>query len=181
MEAAPENPVEAEKKSGGLGDIIDRAQARLKSGIGSPAEDQDQPGEDEEEKPRWKRYTPAKQKEEIAGFLGTLLTVLLAAWSVPDELKPNKEETDALASVTTRLLLRHIDISGKLTRDALDLIGIVAVISGWYTRTAPAWREYRQVAAAKKAEGKVIDTQEVKSEEAPTPAPRLFQPRGGLG
>lgn len=128
-----------------IGSVIDRARQNLNSP--DPGEGE---GEGEGESRRPRKYTTSKQKEEISQFIGTILALFLAAWTVPDDLKPNRDETDALAGVTTRLLLRHVDLSGKLTQDALDLIGIIAIISGYYARTASGWKVYRDEQKARK-------------------------------
>lgn len=78
-------------------------------------------------------------------MVATIFMLGVAAWSIPDDLKPTEEEVNALAQPATRILLRHVDLSGKLTGDALDAVGMLVVISGYYVRTAAMWRQYRAI------------------------------------
>ncbi len=119
-----------------LSGLLDRARDNLTSDAPEPP------------KSKWSKYKASKNKNEVTTAISSLLVLFLASWKVPDELKPNEAETEAVSNYATRLLLRHVDLSGRLTADALDVIGIVAVLSGYYARTASNWREYRDLQAA---------------------------------
>lgn len=64
---------------------------------------------------------------------------------MPEDLKPNQDEIGLLSERITSLLLRHVNIAGKLTQDALDVIGILAVASGYYARTKSRWDAFREM------------------------------------
>jgi hypothetical protein len=128
-----EPPAEGMSFSG----LLDRARDNLATGITGEV-----PG-----KPRKKYIRPA-QRDEIGTVVASLLTLMISAWAVPSDLKPNDEEINALASPCTGIILRHVNLSGRLTGDVLDAIGILAVVSGYYARTASAWRAYRPAGEA---------------------------------
>jgi len=78
-------------------------------------------------------------KEDVSTLLITLLTLGVSAWNVPPDVKPNGAEISAFSVPLTNILLRHVNLTGKLTRDALDVISMIAAGSAYYARTAGAW------------------------------------------
>jgi hypothetical protein len=90
-----------------------------------------------------KKPSTAQEKEaaDIGEDFPTILTSVLAlvfsALSMPEEMKPNKDELGAVSYHATRIMLRHIDVTNKLNADALDIIGILSTGAGWYMRVSP--------------------------------------------
>lgn len=91
-----------------------------------------------------------KDAEQIATLLTALMTMVVAGLKVPGDLKPTDDETAAFTVPLTNILLRHLPISGKMTADTMDAIGMIAAVSVYVTRTAPAWSEYNQAARARR-------------------------------
>ena len=56
------------------------------------------------------------------------------------EIKPNESELGVFSNHLTGILIRHLPISKGLSADALDIIGIFAVVSGYYARVSPELR-----------------------------------------
>lgn len=102
-----------------------------------------------------KRAKSGAQAEEVTTFVITVMTLLLSAVQMPPDLKPNDDEIGAFSVPATKLLMRHVNLTGKLTQDALDVIGMVAAISAYGVRTGAAWKNYR---AAKDAEKAALDS-----------------------
>lgn len=92
---------------------------------------------------RYKEKRKAKS-EDFSNVVVTLLTLILAAWDRPSDLKPNEDEIGAFSVPCTRMLLRHIPLTAKLSQDALDVIGMVGAASAYYVRTKDAWSIYNQ-------------------------------------
>jgi hypothetical protein len=55
----------------------------------------------------------------------------------------SEDETQAFSVPVTRLLLRHVPLTSKLSQDALDVIALVGGFSAYYVRTADGWKKYR--------------------------------------
>lgn len=141
VEIEVEDHQESPASKSGLGELLNRAQKNLTREF-TPEEDK--PTKSKKRDRASSHYVRPQQREDITTLVSSLLALLMAAWSVPPGLKPDEDEVGALASYSTRLLLRHVNLSGRITADVLDVIGIVAVVSGWYARTAPAWRVYME-------------------------------------
>jgi hypothetical protein len=158
--------------------FIDRAKSKLvemgnAEVSGSPAA--------EKPEPRWKRYQKgAKErlekeetKAELATLVSTIIVLLLAMWPAPDSVKPNQAETDGFSEHTCSIIVRHIDLSGKITGDVLDVIGLLAVIGSWLTRVGPELRAINEQNEKTKVvggvptkalkSGKTMPVQEVRS------------------
>ncbi len=124
------------------GSLIDKARGILSSGIGNV---QEKLGTEGRTKKKW--ISPAKRAEQeknVTTLVTSLVVMLVAGWKVPDELKPNDVEMSAVSGCSTSILLRHVNISGRLTQDVIDVIGIVATVAAYVSRTSPAWRVYRE-------------------------------------
>lgn len=96
---------------------------------------------------RYKQNKKAKEAakgEDFSTIIITIMTLALSAWSVPDELKPNEDELQAFSVPATRMLLRHVPITSKLSADALDAIGMIGAMSAYYARTRKAWTKYQE-------------------------------------
>jgi hypothetical protein len=59
---------------------------------------------------------------------------------------------DAFSEHFSSIILRHIDISGAITGDILDAVGLLAVIGSWLTRVGPELREYNELRKAERSE-----------------------------
>lgn len=106
---------------------------------------------DKPKKGSWKKYANGKQKEEVATLMASLLTLWVSSWRAPEEFRMTTEEIDAISTHGTNILLRHVNLSGKLTGDALDAIGIIATLSAYYARTRQYWAAQRAMARAERA------------------------------
>ncbi len=132
-----EEDIDNQEESGSL---IDRARGILNKGINT-AQDKLKP--DAPAKKKW--VSPEKRKAQeasVASLLTSLFVMIVVSWQAPDELKPNEDELTAVSGFSTSILLRHVNISGRLTQDVMDGIGIVAVIASYLSRTAEARRNY---------------------------------------
>lgn len=119
-----------------FGSLLGRASDNLRSGVtGEPAG-----GAKKKYKPSYN--SQKKNTDEITTLMVSILTLGVSAWKVPADLKPTEDEIDALSLPATRLLLRHVNLSGRITADVVDTIGIIAVISGYYARTSETWKAY---------------------------------------
>jgi hypothetical protein len=93
-----------------------------------------------EEKSKRGPYVKQADREKVSEFatlISTGLTLIIAAINLPPDIAPNSEEVNAFSVPLTKLLLRHLPISGKLSDDMLDIIGMIGIISGYYMRIAP--------------------------------------------
>jgi hypothetical protein len=107
---------------------------------------QESAGEEKEVGPsgKYHRRKKARAEEttsEIATLFSSLVVLALSQSSLPRELHPEQGEIDVVTNNLSRILSRHIDLSSKLSGDAIDVIGIVIVTSGWYARVSPELRE----------------------------------------
>lgn len=93
-----------------------------------------------------RRYKAKKQAQsaDFSNVVVTLLTLIFASWDRPSDLKPNEDEINAFSVPCTKMLLRHIPITSKLSADALDVIGMIGAASAYYVRTREAWTLYNQ-------------------------------------
>lgn len=96
----------------------------------------DDDGEPERTETRGRKKKTAAQ-DEFNTLTIALLSLVIAAVNVPENIKPNDNELNQFSHHLTGLLVRHLPISGKFSADALDIIGLLAVGSGYYARVAP--------------------------------------------
>jgi hypothetical protein len=132
----------AQPENSGIDGILGQAEGYLGADVpGVPGEPP---------KKQWKKWNPAakREMEEVTTMISSLFVLVVAGWRIPPALKPNEDETNAVSGAATRILLRHVDLTGKMTKDAVDVIGIIAVSAAWYTRTAPLWAQYRELQSA---------------------------------
>lgn len=97
------------------------------------------------ESTKWRRKQKGKSGEaevEFAALVSSLFVVIVVVWRAPEEIKPNEDESNGISNRVSKIILRHVDISGRMTADMLDLIGILAIGASWYARVAPAIRQY---------------------------------------
>lgn len=85
----------------------------------------------------------ASEREEVSTLILTVFVLGVAAVDVPEEVKPERDELAAVAERLTNILARHNLLLGKLSGDALDVVAIIAVGAGWYSRVAPDLRRLR--------------------------------------
>ena len=82
--------------------------------------------------------------DEFATLVISVLVLILSFSNIPEQVKPNDSKLRVLASHLSGLMLRHLPISSKFSQDSLDIIGIMAVVSGWYARVSPALKELQE-------------------------------------
>ncbi len=111
---------------------------------------------DEDEQPQEKKsksapgYIRPQQREELATLVSSVFVMAIAASNVPDEIAPDSDEINGISEHLIKILARHVDLSKRLTGDVLDIIGIIAITSGWYARVAPALSDMRAEGKRKK-------------------------------
>ena len=88
-------------------------------------------------------------QDEFNSLVIAVLTLGVSFANMRPEIKPNESELGVFSSHLTGILIRHLPISKGLSADALDIIGIFAVVSGYYARVSPEIRRpARKVEAA---------------------------------
>jgi hypothetical protein len=85
-------------------------------------------------------------QEEFNSLVIAVLTLGVSFANMRPEIKPNESELGVFSNHLTGILIRHLPIAKGLSADALDVIGIFAVISGYYARVSP---ELKRPAAKK--------------------------------
>lgn len=95
--------------------------------------DEEEPGRIET---RGRKKKTAAQ-DEFNTLTIAILSLALSLTPMPETVKPNDLELSQFSHHLTGLLIRHLPISGKFSADALDIIGLIAVLSGWYARVSP--------------------------------------------
>lgn len=105
----------------------------------------------EPEAPSGKRgYTRRSDSDQIANLTISIVTLAIAGLNLPEDVKPNEEEIDSFSGFGTSILLRHFPMRSKLSRDALDIIGMISIMAMWYRRVAPMIRIHRAEAQAQR-------------------------------
>jgi hypothetical protein len=77
---------------------------------------------------------------EVETFSTVVIAVLslgITALSLPPEIKPNDTEINSFSVPLTRILIRHLPISGRMSADVIDIIALITVGTGWYARVMP--------------------------------------------
>lgn len=106
--------------------------------------------------------------DEFATLIISVLVLILSFSNIPETVKPNDSELRVLANHLSGLMLRHLPISSKFSQDSLDIIGILAVVSGWYARVAPALKQIQEEGKAKSQPERIsAPAQVVKTPPAP--------------
>lgn len=105
------------------------------------------PAEGEAPKKKWNKYSSKAKQEaartELATLVSTLLVFGTLAWKAPETIKPNGDELNAVGFHLSGIIGRHIDISSVLTKDMLDVIGIMAVTAAYLSRINPEMKRLR--------------------------------------
>ncbi len=107
-------------------------------------------------KKKYSYYSKKQEKErqeELSTLLTTLLVILVTAVPAPDGIKPNENELGALSVRTASICFRHNWLTGKLSGDALDAIGILAVLASYWNRVKPELHRLQSVHATSKGQG----------------------------
>lgn len=85
-------------------------------------------------------------QDEFNSLVIAVLTLGVSFANMRPEIKPNDSELGIFSNHLTGILIRHLPIAKGLSADALDVIGIFAVVSGYYARVSP---ELKRPAAKK--------------------------------
>lgn len=139
--------VEEPAESGGdaLGNLFAKVRAHA-AGL-------DEGEEEPQRRPyRRKRREQEKAEESIRAILSGAI-VMLFAWIISDEAKPDDEEADGMAAPLARLINRHIPITGKWSEDLLDILAFVGEFILYYKRIRPLVSERREAAKPAVAAG----------------------------
>lgn len=94
---------------------------------------------DAPEKPKRGRKpgTSLAGKDDFLALVVSLITLLVTFIKVDERLKPNRDEITSFSDHLAGIILRHSSISGKLSADAMAVIGMVMVGAGYYQRISP--------------------------------------------
>jgi hypothetical protein len=111
---------QGEKPAGGFGGLLARATQALK--------DDDSPKLSQS-----KKVTP-KAREDFSVLVVSVVTLLVTFAKVDERVKPNGDEINIFSEHISGIMLRHLPISNKMSADALDIIGLMAVTATWYSR-----------------------------------------------
>lgn len=118
----------------GFGSLIGRARESLLNNLDAP------------EKPRRGRKpgsTALAGKDDFLALVVSLITLAVTFIRVDDRLKPNKDEITSFSDHLAGIILRHSSISGKLSADAMAVIGMVMVGAAYYQRVSPVLAELK--------------------------------------
>lgn len=173
-----ETNVEAHDLPDVTSSLIDRAKNKLVE-MGQDSIDGGSVVTEDKPKSNWRKYSnKAKQdrsKAEFATLVSTVIILLVALWPAPDTVKPNELEVNALSEHLSNIVLRHFDLSGAITADVLDVIGIIAVTGTWLSRVGPELRALnkKEVTATRLSSGSVKGTPEKELDRSETPIEKL--------
>lgn len=106
-------------------------------------DDSDSEGIDPGPAKKQNTYTAPKDAIQISNLFTSVLVLALGLSKIPQDVHPNEDELGGISYHATAILLRHFPIKGKLSRDALDMIGMFSIMAAWYARVAPRVNEYR--------------------------------------
>jgi len=109
---------ESETTSGGFGGLLAKATNALRG----------------EELPKSNKKVTPRAREDFSVLVVSLITLLVAAIRIRESAKPNQEEINLFSDHLAGILLRHLPVNSKMSADAVDLIGMIAVIATWYSR-----------------------------------------------
>jgi hypothetical protein len=87
------------------------------------------------------RPSKTKSQDEFSSIVVIVLTLVLSLSNIPAEVKPNDSEIGVFSKHLTGIMIRHLPISGKLSADGLDIIGMLAIMSTWYARVQPVIKQ----------------------------------------
>ncbi len=90
---------------------------------------------------------PAKKSKKTPDEFNALVVALITlgtSLSIPEPYRPINDEIQIFSNHLSGILARHLSISGKLSADALDIMGLVVCTSMYYARISPQIKEARQ-------------------------------------
>lgn len=111
---------QGERSQGGFGGLLNRATQALRN-------------DDSPRLSQSKKVTP-RAREDFSILVVSVITLLVAVAKVDDRVKPNESEINLFSDHLSGIMLRHLPINNKLSADALDIIGMMAVTATWYSR-----------------------------------------------
>lgn len=118
-----------------FGSLIGRARESLVNSLDAP------------EKPKRGRKPGSSlaAKDDFLALVVSVITLLVTFIRVDERIKPNKDEITSFSDHLAGIILRHSSISGKLSADAMAVIGMVMVGAGWYQRVSPYLRGEKEL------------------------------------
>jgi hypothetical protein len=63
---------------------------------------------------------------------------------MPESVRPEEGEVKALGYYISGLMVRNLNISGRLGENAMDIIGILGVFGVWFMRVGPEIKRIRE-------------------------------------
>lgn len=118
----------------GFGSLIGRARESLLNNLDAP----------EKAKRGRKPGGALAGKDDFLALVVSLITLAVTFIKVDDRLKPNKDEITSFSDHLAGIILRHSSISGKLSADAMAVLGMVMVGAAYYQRITPYLHEGRE-------------------------------------
>lgn len=118
------------------------------------------------EAPRKKQKVSNTTREDFSVLVVAIVTLSVSLWKADPRVKPDSNEIDLFSNHVSGILLRHLPIDNKLSADALDVIGIFAVVSGWASRVY-IFQQQTQTVDATQPRAAGTRTTETKANQGP--------------
>jgi hypothetical protein len=96
---------------------------------------------DKPKRSRGKANNTLAGKDDFLALVVSLITLAVTFIPVREQLKPNRDEITSFSDHLAGIVLRHSSISGKLSADAMAVIGMVMVGASYYQRISPFLHE----------------------------------------
>jgi hypothetical protein len=88
----------------------------------------------ETDSPSRKKNVAKTTRDDFSILVVSVITLLVSFWKIEEQAKPDSTEINMLSHHLSGIMLRHLPINNKLSADALDVIGIFAVMANWQAR-----------------------------------------------
>lgn len=127
---------EGDSDSGDFISVLKRAKNR------AAINDEDSgPGDVKRGRGRPKKSDP---RDEFTTLVFTVITLLISVANFPETIRPEEGEVKALGYYISGLMVRNLNISGRLGENAMDVIGILGIFAGWFMRVGPEIKRLRE-------------------------------------
>jgi len=83
-------------------------------------------------------------RDEFTTLVFTVITLLISISNFPETIRPEEGEVKALGYYISGLMVRNLNISGRLGENAMDVIGILGIFAGWFMRVGPEIKRLRE-------------------------------------
>lgn len=114
---------------------------------------EDEPEPSEPRRSRGKAVKKSESRDELTTLVFTVITLVISISNFPESIRPEEDEVKALGYYISGLMIRNLNISGRLGENTLDIIGILGVVSMWFMRVGP---EIKRLRAEQQKESKPV-------------------------